>query len=172
METERFSWPRPFRPRIPGSGGYRSNRLLRRNAVWARLGALLERTPWGYRLFTATERVTKEQLFGCRMCGQCALPTTGYTCPMTCPKELRNGPCGGVSPTGMCEVHPSLRCVWVQAYERAEANGHTGDLDLLHHPADHREWGRSAWVNHWQGHETPPADPGPLLHRQLGVTPR
>ena len=38
------------------------------------------------------ERTARSALFGCRMCGQCALPATGYACPMTCPKQLRNGP--------------------------------------------------------------------------------
>ena len=38
------------------------------------------------------------------MCGQCVLHSTGMTCPMTCPKTLRNGPCGGVREDGDCEV--------------------------------------------------------------------
>ena len=76
--------------------------------------------------FTRAERFVKHRLFGCRMCAQCALPSTAYTCPMTCPKQLRNGPCGGVSPEGNCEVYPELRCVWVVAYERAAQ----ADLDL------------------------------------------
>ena len=53
------------------------------------------------------------------MCGQCVLHSTGMTCPMNCPKTLRNGPCGGVRPDGHCEVKPEMRCVWVKAVERA-----------------------------------------------------
>ncbi len=53
------------------------------------------------------------------MCGQCVLHDTGMTCPMTCPKTLRNGPCGGVREDGHCEVKPEMRCVWVKAEERA-----------------------------------------------------
>ena len=53
------------------------------------------------------------------MCGQCVLHDTGMTCPMTCPKTLRNGPCGGVREDGHCEVKPEMRCVWVKADERA-----------------------------------------------------
>ena len=34
------------------------------------------------------ERVSKEVVFDCRMCGQCILRLTGMTCPMTCPKYL------------------------------------------------------------------------------------
>ena len=99
------------------------------------------------------EREAKEKLFGCRMCGQCALPVTGYVCPMGCPKELRNGPCGGVGADGSCEVYPERRCVWVDAYDRAAAAGRVGDLRLLHRPADHRRWGQSSWLNYWQGRD-------------------
>jgi hypothetical protein len=106
-----------------------------------------------YRAFTAVEKASKERLFGCQMCGQCALPATGYACPMTCPKQLRNGPCGGVSPQGRCEVHPDVRCVWVLAYERAAAAGREDDFALLQRPVDHREQGRSSWINYWQGRD-------------------
>jgi methylene-tetrahydrofolate reductase-like protein len=44
------------------------------------------------------------------------------------PEQLRNGPCGGVSPIGECEVHPGVRCVWLVAFERAEAEGRASDL--------------------------------------------
>ena len=99
------------------------------------------------------ERVVKGALFGCRMCGACALSATGMSCPMHCPKQLRNGPCGGVSADGACEVYPQLRCVWVVAYERAEAAGHLEDLSLLQRPVDHRLAGSSSWVNYWQGRD-------------------
>ena len=45
------------------------------------------------------ERAVKGLMFDCRMCGQCVLSSTGMSCPMNCPKNLRNGPCGG-SPRG------------------------------------------------------------------------
>ena len=48
----------------------------------------------------------KGLLFDCRMCGQCVLSSTGMSCPMNCPKSLRNGPCGGVRADGNCEVKP------------------------------------------------------------------
>jgi hypothetical protein len=117
------------------------------------VAAWLERSPRALRVFTAAERRGKETLFGCRMCGQCALPATGYACPMTCPKQLRNGPCGGVSPTGNCEVHPAERCVWVIAHERAAACGHLDDLAALQRPVDHRLHGSSSWVGYWLGRD-------------------
>lgn len=95
----------------------------------------------------------KADVFGCRMCGQCALPATGYACPMSCPKQLRNGPCGGVGADGSCEVYPAMRCVWVTAYERAEREGRAADLRRLQRPVDHRRQGQSSWVNYWQGRD-------------------
>src|SRR5438876_8520102 len=61
------------------------------------------------------ERAVKGLLFDCRMCGQCVLSSTGMSCPMNCPKSLRNGPCGGVRANGHCEVDPEMMCVWVDA---------------------------------------------------------
>jgi hypothetical protein len=125
-------------------------RALRPNRLWYRLAVWLEATPWAYGAFTSIEKKVKGALFGCRMCAQCALPSTAYACPMSCPKELRNGPCGGVGANGDCEVYPGLRCVWVVAYERAAGAGRTADLWRLQRPIDQREWGMSSWVNYWQ----------------------
>ena len=69
------------------------------------------------RPMAATERAVKGFLFDCQMCGQCVLSSTGMSCPMNCPKQLRNGPCGGVRANGNCEVIPAMKCVWVAAYE-------------------------------------------------------
>ncbi len=145
--------PRPFRPHVGTLAMRRLHRLLEPRRLWYLFAAWLERTPRAYRLFTRVEEVTKARLFGCRMCAQCALPSTAYACPMTCPKQLRNGPCGGASPTGGCEVYPDLQCVWVAAYERAERDGHVADLRRLQRPVDHRKWGQSSWVNYWLGRD-------------------
>ena len=151
--TRAHTWPKPFRPRVSGKRSYRLHAALAENRVYRWLANILEQQPELYRAFTAVEKVSKERLFGCQMCGQCALPTTGYACPMTCPKQLRNGPCGGVSAEGRCEVHPDVRCVWVLAYERAAAAGRSSDFALLQRPVDHREQGRSSWINYWQGRD-------------------
>jgi hypothetical protein len=94
------------------------------------------------------EHAVKAPIWGCQMCGQCVLHSTGMTCPMTCPKTLRNGPCGGVRPDGHCEVKPEMRCVWVKAYERSEKlplwRGH---IDHIRPPVDNSLKGTSAWVN-------------------------
>jgi len=103
-------------------------------------------------LFVAGERLVKGPIFDCRMCGQCVLHETGMTCPMTCPKEMRNGPCGGVRPDGKCEVLPEMPCVWVQAWERSERMSVYGRaiLEILP-PVDRRLKDSSAWINEING---------------------
>jgi Methylene-tetrahydrofolate reductase C terminal len=108
---------------------------------------------------TRAEHVVKRRVWGCQMCGQCVLHSTGLTCPMTCPKTLRNGPCGGVRPDGTCEVKPEMRCVWVKAYERSERLPIWGEhIDDLRPPVDNRLNGTSAWINLATGRDrqTPP----------------
>ena len=146
--------PRPFRPRVTARSMILLHYALdRRNPLWQATAKTLRRAPRLYSLFTWSERIAKERLFGCRMCGQCALPSTAYACPMTCPKQLRNGPCGGVGMDGSCEVYPGTRCVWLQAYERADAEGRASDLRRLQRPIDQRKWGQSSWVNYWLGED-------------------
>ena len=106
----------------------------------------------------AVERVVKGFLFDCQMCGQCALSSTGMSCPMNCPKTLRNGPCGGVRPDGNCEVKPEMRCVWVKAYARADRIPVWGEhIHNLRPPVDNRLKGTSSWRNLLSGRdkETP-----------------
>jgi Methylene-tetrahydrofolate reductase C terminal len=143
----------PYRPRMSARLAYLMQKVLKPNPANRRLGAFVEHSGLARKAFTATERASKESLFGCRMCGQCALPVTGYSCPMGCPKELRNGPCGGVGPGGACEVYPEKRCVWVVGYERAESQGAVADLRRLQRPIDHRRWGESSWLNYWAGRD-------------------
>lgn len=93
------------------------------------------------------EEAGKKLLFDCRMCGQCILHSTGMTCPMSCPKNLRNGPCGGVRENGHCEVIPDMKCVWVEAYERSEQMTMYGEeIKLVQPPVNWTLQGRSAWV--------------------------
>lgn len=94
------------------------------------------------------EKLTKKLLFDCRMCGQCILHSTGMTCPMTCPKELRNGPCGGVRQDGSCEVAGIGMCIWVSAYQRSLDMTLFGpDLGNIQAPLNRQLQGSSAWIN-------------------------
>ena len=107
---------------------------------------------WLNRPFTWLERVSKEALFDCRMCGQCILHSTGMTCSMTCPKNLRNGPCGGVRQNGHCEVKPEMRCVWVQVYERSLQMPDYGfEMLNLQPPVNRQLEGTSSWINMLHG---------------------
>jgi Methylene-tetrahydrofolate reductase C terminal len=118
-------------------------------------------------LLERSEHAVKKRVWDCRMCGQCVLHDTGMTCPMTCPKTLRNGPCGGVRPDGHCEVVPEMRCVWVKAYERAEHLPVWGPhIDKLRPPVDNSLENTSAWVNLFSGRdkETPPGWKAQLAH--------
>jgi len=97
------------------------------------------------RPIASVESAVKGALFDCRMCGQCALTDTGMSCPMNCPKSLRNGPCGGVRADGACEVDADMACVWVEAWSGDQHMRH-GDLVSVKPPLDHRLSGRSAWL--------------------------
>ena len=45
-------------------------------------------------------------LENCRGCGDCQLGYTGGICPISrCAKRLLNGPCGGTSSNGLCEIN-------------------------------------------------------------------
>ncbi len=100
------------------------------------------------KLVLPIEEASKELLFDCRMCGQCILHSTGLTCPMRCPKNLRNGPCGGVRANGNCEVYPDKLCVWVQAVEGAQKLPLWRDhIYQVERPVDWQLHGTSSWVN-------------------------
>ena len=110
------------------------------------------------------EELGKKAVFDCRMCGQCVLHSTGMTCPMTCPKNLRNGPCGGVRANGNCEVIPDMKCVWVEAFERSlQMPQFGGEILLIQPPLNRQLEGSSAWINMLTGEDqkVPPgwADP-------------
>jgi hypothetical protein len=93
------------------------------------------------------ERVVKGFLFDCQMCGQCVLSSTGMSCPMNCPKNLRNGPCGGVRMDGRCEVKPAMRCVWVEAFHGSKRiPGGLAAMQVVQHAADRRLKGTSSWL--------------------------
>jgi hypothetical protein len=116
--------------------------LVALDPLWRRIGYARAEAP-----VAAVERVVKGLLFDCRMCGACVLSSTGMACPMTCPKQLRNGPCGGVRANGHCEVDPSMRCVWVEAVEgsRRMAGG-VERLAVVQWALDRRLEGRSSWL--------------------------
>jgi hypothetical protein len=60
----------------------------------------------------------------CSACGECILDMTRGICPVTrCAKGLLNGPCGGTSAEGKCEVNPETECAWKLIYDQLKAAG-------------------------------------------------
>lgn len=93
------------------------------------------------------ENTIKVWLFDCQTCGQCVLGQTGMSCPMNCPKSLRNGPCGGVRDDGMCELDGEMPCVWVLAWQGSRRMRHGPEFLNRLRPLDHRRIGHSSWLD-------------------------
>jgi ferredoxin len=73
----------------------------------------------------------------CHGCGDCVLAATLGVCPIArCSKSLVNGPCGGTTKDGKCEVTAEMDCGWHLIYERAKAAGRLADLRTLQKPRD------------------------------------
>lgn len=142
---------------------YRSFRLLH-GAAFNKRGLLfrpmkaLAKAVDGSRLegaFTRLEDIAKDITNECRHCGDCAMVELAYLCPMSqCPKNQRNGPCGG-SFEGYCERYPGKRqCVWVRAYTRLKSEGEEDTLgDTIVPAADHALSGTSSWLNYYMGRD-------------------
>lgn len=92
------------------------------------------------------EKAVKSLMFDCQMCGKCVLGSTGMSCPMNCPKSIRNGPCGGVRLDGMCEVKPEMRCVWVEAWRGSRQMRDDQAIRQVQIPVDHLLKGSSSWL--------------------------
>jgi hypothetical protein len=66
---------------------------------------------------------------------------------MNCPKNLRNGPCGGVRANGNCEVKPDMRCVWVEGFEGSERMvAGKSAIRVVQIAVDRQLEGRSSWL--------------------------
>jgi methylenetetrahydrofolate reductase (NADPH) len=141
-----------------------SDTWLRRGL--ARLLAWIDRRP---RLAHAMERLelaVKRPAFGCQACGNCVLGVMEYVCPQTCPKQMRNGPCGGTH-LGRCEV-VDRPCIWVSVYERAQANDRLQTLWVYVPPPDRTLAGTSSWINYFLERDSRPGrHPTPDSHQSL-----
>ena len=93
------------------------------------------------------EKMTKGFLLDSQSCGQCIVGFTGLSCPMNCPKTMRNGPCGGVRTDGKCEVKPEMDCVWVLAWDgNKRLKENEFPIQFVQPPTDNRKIGTSAWL--------------------------
>jgi hypothetical protein len=76
----------------------------------------------------------------CAECGDCLLDRTGGICPITtCSKSMVNGPCGGTTGDGKCEVDGERECGWFRIYERLKDLEALDDLKQIAPP---KEYGR------------------------------
>lgn len=74
----------------------------------------------------------------CRTCRECVLGDTAGICPLTrCAKSLFNGPCGGTSREGKCEVSKEIPCAWYEIFKRLKEQNRLENI-LKIKPA--REW--------------------------------
>ncbi len=133
--------------------------VIHRVSFFARLYALLERAilfsaplikriglKRANRLFVWLEKPTKSFLFDCTMCGDCVLGSTGMSCPMNCPKQVRNGPCGGVRKDGNCEVEPNMPCIWVDGWQGISKTEIYNRYMMPRRAAESGRKGKSAWI--------------------------
>jgi methylenetetrahydrofolate reductase (NADPH) len=108
------------------------------------------------------ELLMKNKTFGCKACGNCVLGEMEYVCPMTCPKSMRNGPCGGTF-NGQCEVYPDKPCIWVAVYNHASAAGRVEDLKLFIPARNRSLQGTSSFINLFLDRDSRPGHPQPLI---------
>jgi methylenetetrahydrofolate reductase (NADH) len=114
------------------------------------------------RPMAGAERAIKGFLFDCKMCGRCSLSDTGMSCPMNCPKQVRNGPCGGVRADGNCEVYPEMRCVWVEGWRGSQLMSSHQLPVTPNPPVEHNLAGSSSWLRLMAG-EDPDATQAPSV---------
>ncbi len=73
----------------------------------------------------------------CSACGDCSLEQTGYICSVTrCSKGLQNGPCGGTTAEGKCEVNPETDCGWLLIYNKLKEQGGLDSLKTYQPPKE------------------------------------
>jgi methylenetetrahydrofolate reductase (NADPH) len=120
----------------------------------------LDRHPTLSHWFERFEFYSKKEVFGCQNCGNCVLGSMEYVCPQTCPKQMRNGPCGGTF-HGACEVIDQ-ECIWVRVMARAEASSTIDQLKVFIPPPDRQLTGTASWLNFYLGRDSRPNRPKDL----------
>jgi methylenetetrahydrofolate reductase (NADPH) len=123
----------------------------------------VDRHPSAAHALERAEYKFKAAEFGCQACGNCVLGLMEYVCPMTCPKNMRNGPCGGTL-NGQCEVYPDRACIWVKVYERAQAAERVDELKTYIPQRDRSLEGTSSYINYYLGRDSRPEHPQPLIN--------
>jgi methylenetetrahydrofolate reductase (NADPH) len=143
--------PMPWSKNVGDTAGRRAMRAF---FAW------VDRHRTVYRLFERFEYYGKRAVFGCEECGNCVLGSMEYVCPQTCPKQMRNGPCGGTF-MGRCEV-VDQQCIWVSVYQRADAAGRVAELKTFIPPPDRKLLNTASWVNYFLNRDSRPGHPKPV----------
>jgi methylenetetrahydrofolate reductase (NADPH) len=120
-----------------------------------RIAATCEKFPVVLRFIACAEDCVKIPIFGCHSCGQCQLSQNAFICCMRCPKQIRNGPCGGTRADGHCEVYPERKCIWWLIHNRSQRIGWQKKLFKYCGPVDWRLEHTSAWLNMFAGRIEP-----------------
>jgi methylenetetrahydrofolate reductase (NADPH) len=107
-----------------------------------------------YNSFGFMEKFAKKVLYDCQHCDDCALFDMYYLCPVSqCPKDMRQGPCGGSRVDGTCEVHEDQMCIWDRVYWRAKNRKGCDKLRYIMAPRDWELYETNSWVNYFQKHD-------------------
>jgi methylenetetrahydrofolate reductase (NADH) len=150
-------------PVVPWSKNVKDSRV--RHAIEG-VFRWLEGHPLLSHWFERFEYYSKKEVFGCQNCGNCVLGHMEYVCPQTCPKQMRNGPCGGTF-DGACEVIDQ-ECIWVKVMARAVASNTIDQLKVFVPPPDRRLTGTASWVNFYLGRDSRPGRPKDLWKTGAG----
>jgi methylenetetrahydrofolate reductase (NADPH) len=148
--AEPANWPGPMRKVLAGMARFAAKRPGLANAV------------------ESAELAFKKPVFGCQACGNCVLGLMEYVCPMTCPKNMRNGPCGGTF-NGQCEVVPEMPCIWVSVYDRAQAAHRVDELRTYIPPRNRALEGTSSYINYLLNRDSRPEHPQPLINISIAA---
>ena len=134
------------------------NRASKLRGALATVLGWVDRRPGLAHVVERVEFAIKRPVFGCEACGNCMLGQMEYVCPQTCPKNLRNGPCGGTL-LGRCEV-VDKPCIWVEVYDRAKTTGRIEELRTHIPPRNPALQGTSSWINYFLERDSRPGRPG------------
>jgi hypothetical protein len=130
----------------------------------------IDKRPLAAHALERLELLGKKSTFGCQACGNCVLGEMEYVCPMTCPKNLRNGPCGGTF-NGQCEVYPEKACVWVKVYDTARAANRVQGLKLFIPPRNRALQGTSSFINLFLNRDFRPGNHPSLIQISPQIAP-
>jgi len=160
---------RPFVPRFLDAMGraFPVNKASKLRDLLTSFFRTVDKHPTEARALERIEFAIKSPLFGCEACGNCVLGQMEYVCPQTCPKNLRNGPCGGTA-NGRCEV-VDKPCIWISVYDRAKSESRVNDLRAYIPPPNRALKGTSSWINYFLNRDS---RPGNEAEPDLALSPR